>query len=263
MDDTVAADHVVLATDCMDQLAHVPDGSARLLFCDPPYNLHKSFGNNMDGRWSSPAAYAAWVLERIDRALPKLTADASVMIMGHPRHSAYLIPGLDARKLHYTNHIIYHYTAGKPERSQFARRHEVILYYRRRSDNCYFNIEPVRVEPVRRDPGSHPDGANPGDVWQIHSVRWNSRERVRGPDGRIAHATQKPLRLLRRLLLAATAPGDIILDPFAGTGTAAVAAMQLGRRSYSIELNAEYAAIARRRLRETLALGQPVPPELR
>ena len=232
------------------------------MFADPPYNLGKDFGASKD-RWPSPAAYADWVLARVDACVPALTDDASLMIMDHPRYAAYLIPGLDRRGLHYVNELIYHYTDGIPERSQFARRYEVVLYYRRRPDRCCFNVDSVLAPLVRCDRTSNPEGANPGDVWQINRVRWNARERVRTADNKIAHPTQKPLRLMRRLILAATDPGDAVLDPFAGTGTTGVAARQLGRRSCLLELNPEYAYIARRRLAEAQALGLPCPPDLR
>ena len=167
--------------------------------------------------------------------------------MGHPRFSAYLIPYLDS-KLVYTNQIIYYYTDGMPERKNFEKRYEVIMYYRMSEDSYIFNIDNVRVPLVRYDKTSDPRGKNPNDVWQIHRVRWNSKERVSLPNGKILHASQKPIRLMRRIILSVTNEGDTILDPFLGTGTTAVAAKELGRRSIGIEINPEYANVSLNRL---------------
>ena len=252
-------EHVVLAGDCVRKLACVPDGSCRLVFADPPYNMGKNFGNNLD-KWPSARAYSEWCLEWIDRCIPKLTNDGSIMIMGHPRYSSYLIPHLDDR-LSYVNQIVYYYTDGMPEYKNFERRYEVIMYYRKSQDNFVFNIDNVRVPLVRYDKTSKPEGKNPNDVWQIHRVRWNSKERVSNHDGKVAHVAQKPLRLMRRIVLATTDDGDTVLDPFLGTGTTSVAAKELSRKSYGIEINDEYARIAKRRLAKTKRLYGRVPVE--
>ena len=103
---------------------------------------------------------------------------------------------------------------------------------------------------VRYDKTSNPKGKNPNDVWQIHRVRWNSKERVSLNNGKIAHLAQKPIRLMRRIILASTNENDLVLDPFAGTGTTLVAAKELNRRSIGIELNEDYASLARNRISE-------------
>ena len=109
----------------------------------------------------------------------------------------------------------------------------------------------MRVPLVRYDKTSNPKGKNPNDVWQIHRVRWNSKERVSLSNGKIAHAAQKPIRLMRRVILATTKKGDLVLDPFLGTGTTSVAAKELGRKSIGIEFNQEYAKIALDRMNKS------------
>jgi site-specific DNA-methyltransferase (adenine-specific) len=244
-----AQDHIVIVGDCMKELDKLPNGKFKLIFADPPYNMGKKFGNNVDS-WNSAEDYAAWCEAWIDKCIDKLTYDGSLMIMGHPRYASYLVPHLD-KKLVYVNQIIYYYTDGMPEKKNFERRYEVILFYRKDKDNYTFNIDAVRTPLVRYDKLSNPLGKNPNDVWQINRVRWNSSERISSEDGSIAHATQKPIRLMRRIILATSNEGDLILDPFLGTGTTSVAAKELGRKSVGIELNPDYAKIALDRLDNT------------
>ena len=88
------------------------------------------------------------------------------MIMGHPRYASYLIPFLD-KNLNYVNQIVYHYTDGMPEKKNFEKRYEVILYYRKNDEKYTFNVDDVRVPLVRYDKTSNANGKNPSDVWQI------------------------------------------------------------------------------------------------
>lgn len=241
--------HTIYIGDCLEILDSIKDKSCRLVFADPPYNMGKKFGNNID-RWSDPEKYKEWCIKWISKCIKKLTEDGSIMIMGHPRFSSYLLPYLDANLI-YANQIIYYYTDGMPEKKNFEKRYEIILYYRRNEEKYVFNLNDVRAPLVRYEKTSNPDGKNPSDVWQINRVRWNSKERASLYNGKIAHAAQKPIRLMRRVILATTNINDTILDPFLGTGTTAVAAKELGRKTIGVELNPEYAKIAIDRINQT------------
>ena len=91
--------------------------------------MGKNFGNNKD-KWETIEAYKNWSIEWIEKFYNKISDDGSIMIMGHPRFSSYLIPFLD-EKFSYTNQIIFYYTDGMPEKKNFEKRYEVILYYRK------------------------------------------------------------------------------------------------------------------------------------
>ena len=253
--------HKIIVGDSIKMLDKIQDKSCKLVFADPPYNMGKNFGNNKD-TWSTGKKYEDWCRTWIDKCIEKLTDDGAIMIMGHPRYSSYLVPYLD-EKLTYVNQIIYYYTDGMPEKKNFERRYEVILYYRKNESDYTFNVDNVRVPLVRYDKTSRADGKNPNDVWQIHRVRWNSKERIRLDDGKIAHMTQKPIRLMRRIILSTTNKGDTVLDPFLGTGTTAAASKELGRNSYGIELNPVYAAMAEDRLKNTKLLTGDIPFDAR
>ena len=141
----------------------------------------------------------------------------------------------------------------------------MILYYRKNSEEgkFIFNVDDVRVPLVRYDKTSNTKGKNPNDVWQIHRVRWNSKERVSLENGKIAHAAQKPIRHLRRIILASTNKGDLILDPFLGTGTTAVAAKELQRKSIGIEIEPEFVKIALKRINDAKILDLPIDNDKR
>jgi site-specific DNA-methyltransferase (adenine-specific) len=253
--------HSILVGNCLKRLDEIKDESCKLVFADPPYNMGKKFGNNHDS-WESSEKYKEWSISWIEKCISKLTPDGSIMIMGHPRFSAYLVPTLD-NKLSYANQIIYYYTDGMPEKKNFERRYEMILYYRKNPNKFTFNVDEVRSPLVRYEKTSNPKGKNPNDVWQINRVRWNSYERVSLENGKIAHAAQKPVRLIRRILLAVTNKDDLILDPFLGTGTTSVAAKELKRKSIGIELNPDYAKISLNRINNAKELERPIPYEKR
>jgi len=254
VDDT--SNHIIYIGDSLHYLDEVPDSSCRLVFADPPYNMGKKFGNNHD-KWPSPEHYVEWCIKWIDKCINKLTSDGSIMIMGHPRYSSYLVPYLD-KKLIYANQIIYHYVDGMPEKKNFERRYEVILFYRKSDTKYIFNLDDIRAPLVRYEKTSNPKGKNPSDVWQINRVRWNSKERISLPNGKIAHATQKPIRLMRRIILSVTNKDDLILDPFLGVGTTSVAAKELKRKSIGIEINPEYVQISLNRINEAKEFGEPI-----
>lgn len=244
-----SGNHIILTGNALERLDEIENNSCNLVFADPPYNMNKKFGNNID-TWATPEDYTNWCISWIKKCIEKLRQDGTIMIMGHPRYASYLVPFLD-KNLNYVNQIIYHYTDDMPEKKNFEKRYEVILYYRKNHEKYTFNIDDVRVPLVRYDKTSNSNGKNPNDVWQIHRVRWNSKERVSLENGKIAHAAQKPIRLLRRIILAVTNENDKILDPFLGTGTTCVAAKELNRKSIGIEMNPEYAKVALDRINNT------------
>jgi len=244
-----SGNHVILIGDCLELLDYIQEGTCKLVFADPPYNIGKKFGGKKF-QWETPEKYREWCINWINKCIKKLTPDGSIMIMGHPRFSSYLVPYLD-KNLVYINQIIYYYTDGMPEKKNFEKRYEMILYYRKSEEDYIFNVDNVRVPLVRYDKHSNRKGKNPNDVWQIHRVRWNSKERVSLPNNKIAHVAQKPIRLMRRIILAVTNENDTILDPFLGTGTTSVAAKELGRKSIGIEIYPDYAKIAIERINST------------
>jgi site-specific DNA-methyltransferase (adenine-specific) len=168
----------------------------------------------------------------------------------------------------FRNEIIWHYgLGGGAPRSAFARKHDTILFYAR-SPEAVFHAERGEVTPAMAAKYAHVDeegrryqqnhgtryslqgGKRFDDVWEIPAIAPTARERVGWP-------TQKPLALLERIVAAASAPGDVVLDPCCGSGTALVAAARLGRRAIGGDRAPEAIELAARRLADVAVTAQP------
>ncbi|MBE3040086.1 MAG: site-specific DNA-methyltransferase, partial [Chloroflexi bacterium] len=154
------------------------------------------------------------------------------------------------------NRIIWHFEHGLNSRKRFSGRHETILWYTV-GDRYTFNLDTVRIPqkyPGKRaykgkrrgEYSCNPLGKNPGDVWVIPNVKSNHAEKTK-------HPCQFPIELPERLILALTNKGHLVVDPFLGVGTTAVAAILHGRRAAGADIKAEYLAIARQRIRAALS----------
>jgi len=155
------------------------------------------------------------------------------------------------RSLRLRNRIVWHFEHGLHCSRRFSGRHEVILWFTK-GDAYRFDVDPVRVP--QKYPGKrawkgprigeytgNPAGKNPGDVWIFPNVKANHIEKT-------VHPCQFPVELVERFLLATTQPGDLIVDPYLGVGTTAVAAALHGRRAAGAEVVADYLRIARERI---------------
>ena len=154
------------------------------------------------------------------------------------------------------NRIVWHFGHGTHAKTRFSGRYETIIWFTK-GDDYTFNLDAVRVPskyPGKRHfKGEHkgelsgnPLGKNPEDVWDIPNVVGNHVEKT-------AHPCQFPVGLVSRLVRALSNPGDLVFDPFAGSGTTAVAAISEGRRFVGTEVLPEYARIATDRIVRTLA----------
>ncbi|HEX5270393.1 MAG TPA: site-specific DNA-methyltransferase, partial [Gemmataceae bacterium] len=156
---------------------------------------------------------------------------------------------LDALGLHWRNTIIWQYGFGPHQSRKFGRDHQQVLYYAADRRRFTFNADAVRVLSARqtryRDRRANAKGRVPGDVWPFPRVCGTFRER-RG------HCCQTPEDLLERVTLMASSPGELVLDPFAGTGTALAVARRLGRRFLGVEVCEATAELARRRLEKMM-----------
>ena len=123
----------------------------------------------------------------------------------------------------------------------FSPRHEDILYFTN-SREFTFNLDAVRIPQKYFRTRNNMAGANPGDIWQFSHVHYCSAERQ-------PHPTQKPEALLERIILASSNPGDVVLDPFVGSGTACRVAKLLKRRWIGIDINPEYIQMTRARMK--------------
>ena len=154
------------------------------------------------------------------------------------------------------NRIIWHFRHGLHCRKRFSGRYETILWFTK-ADEYTFNLDNVRIPqryPGKRHfkgskaglPSGNPKGKNPSDVWDIPNVKSNHVEKT-------SHPCQFPISLCSRLIRALTSPGDLVLDPFLGVGTATASAVLQGRRAAGAEVNPDYYKVAVERTTAALA----------
>lgn len=151
---------------------------------------------------------------------------------------------LDAAGLWRRNWVVWRYTFGVYCPGKFGRDHTHLFYYTADAKRRTWNPDAIRVESARQrlgDKRADPRGRVPGDVWEFPRLPGNAKERT-------GHPCQMPAAILERVILATSDPGDVVLDPFTGSGTTVATAKRLGRRFVGCELSADYAEAARSRV---------------
>lgn len=247
-----------LCADLFDVLDLLPRGFADLLFLDPPYNLDKDFGGLRFPRRDGDA-YLAWLRSWLPRLVPALRPGASIYLCGDWESSGALQSALSEVAV-IRNRITWQREKGRGARANWKASSEDI-WFATLSDGYWFDVEAVKqrrrvLAPYRegglpKDWEETRDGrfrlTHPGNFWDDLSVPfWSMPENT-------DHPTQKPEKLLAKLVLASCPPGGVVLDPFLGSGTSAVVARKLGRRHVGIEVNEEYCLWAEKRLELALS----------
>lgn len=241
---------------CGDSIEALPKlGRKRfdLLFADPPYNLTKAFGKE-NFRELTPEEYEIWLDSWLSLCISLLKPTASVYICGDWR-SGSAIQRVGSKYLMLRNRITWEREKGRGAKANWKNAAEDIWFFTV-SDEYTFNLDAVkqrrRVIAPYRDNGKPKDwdetadgnfrDTHPSNLWTDISVPfWSMPENT-------DHPTQKPEKLLAKIILASTNAGDLILDPFAGSGTTAVAAKKLARDFVAIESDENYCLLALKRL---------------
>jgi site-specific DNA-methyltransferase (adenine-specific) len=240
----MAAPWTIVHGDCLDILPTIPAGSARLVFADPPYNIGVDYGDGAKADRLPAAEYLAWCRQWMAAAAKLLTPDGSIWVLSDPRWAGRFQCMLEDIGLHYRETIVWHETFGTYCESKFGRDHRPLFRFTAHPKRQVFH--PVRVPSDRlaiyKDKRANPDGRVPSNVWTIPRVCGTHRARLPG------FPTQLPLELLRRVITTASGPDDLVVDPFSGSATTGVAAVQAGRRYLGIERNETFARLSRERL---------------
>jgi DNA modification methylase len=234
-------------------LRGLPSQSVSLLIADPPYNLGKDYGNNRDMKaWHD---YEDFTKEWLTEAIRVLNDTGSLYVFMGVRFISKLFAILeDDFKLSFNGWITWHYTQGMGRKLGFSPRHEDILFFTK-SDTFTFNLDAVRIPQKYFRTRNNMAGANPGDVWQFSHVHYCSAEREQ-------HPTQKPEALMERMILASSNEGNLVVDPFLGSGTTARVASVLKRKWIGIDLNPDYVRMAEKRLDEKTTTFDSFDPRL-
>ncbi len=230
---------------------YIPDASIDLIFADPPYNIGKNFAEFID-KWESERSYADWSQEWLELCIQKLKPDGTMYVMS----STQGIPYIDLylrEHLHILSRIIWHYdSSGVQARNYFGSLYEPILHCVKDRKKYTFNSEDILIEAKtgakrklidyrKATPQLYSSRKVPGNVWYFPRVRYRMPEYEN-------HPSQKPEKLMERIIRASSDPGNTVLDPFSGTFTTCAVAQRLGRHAIGIELQEEYLKIGLRRL---------------
>ena len=235
----------VVTGDCVATLAALPAGFADLVFADPPFNIGYQYDVYNDR--TPRADYLAWADRWLAAAVRALKAHGSLFLAIGDEYAAEYKVRLDALGLTMRNWLVWHYTFGLHQNRKFGRDHAHILYYTAHPKKFTFNADAIRIQSERQRSGdkrANPQGRVPGDVWSFPRLVGNAKERT-------GHPCQTPVALMERVVLACSKRGDLVLDPFAGSGTTLVAAKRHGRRFVGCELSENYAGMIRKRLDQT------------
>ncbi len=241
--------------DLFEILDLLPDEFIDLLFVDPPYNMNKAFGS-VKFREMKADRYSEWIDSFISKLLRCLKPDASVYFCGDWKSSNSIHEVLQKYFI-IRNRITWEREKGRGSKKNWKNNSEDI-WYCTNSDKPLFNAKSVQLKrkvlaPYRMDNGLPKDWIEtkkggfrltyPSNIWTDISVPfWSMPENTE-------HPTQKPEKLLAKIILASSNENQVVFDPFLGSGTTSVTAKKLGRKYVGVEIEREYACLAEKRLK--------------
>lgn len=243
----------IVTGDALIELGNIKTGSINLVIADPPYNLGKDYGNNHDIQGFDE--YLSFSRSWLGQAKRILKPTGTLYVFMGFRFISYMYDILDRElQMFFNSWIVWHYTQGMGKTKGFSPRHDDILMFTKTND-FKFNLDNVRVPQKYYRERNNMRGANPGDVWEFSHVHYCNGNRQN-------HPTQKPEGLIERMVLASSDEGDIVVDPFSGSGTTLRVCQQLGRRGIGIEINPDYVGITKDRLNSEFAGFDSVDPHM-
>ncbi len=251
---------MILEGDCIEQLAALPDGCVDVVFADPPYNLqlageltrpNNSRVDGVDDDWDkfdTLQAYDEFTRAWLTEAHRALSYDGTLWVIGS-YHNIFRV-GAILQDLGFwiLNDVVWRKSNPMPNfrGRRFTNAHETMIWASKNQDSKYtFNYEAMKA--LNDDLQMRSD-------WLLPIC--NGGERLKNDDGKKAHPTQKPEALLHRVVLASSRVGDVILDPFFGSGTTGAVAKQLGRDFIGIERDPDYIELAKKRIAKTRRIDE-------
>lgn len=244
-------------TDNLSFLRSLEDESVQLIITSPPYNIGKPYE-----RRTSLDRYMSEQAKTIAECVRLLAPRGSIcwQVGNHIAEDGevfpldiVLYPLFKQHGLRLRNRIVWHFEHGLHCTKRLSGRHEAVLWFTK-SDDYLFDVDAIRVPakypqkkhfkgPRKGELSGNPLGKNPGDVWIIPNVKSNHVEKT-------IHPCQFPVELVERLVLAMTKPGDAVLDPYIGVGSAAIAAIKHERKALGCDISQQYIAVAWQRIHD-------------
>jgi site-specific DNA-methyltransferase (adenine-specific) len=239
----------IIQGDCLEIMRKIPDNSVDVTFADPPFNLRKKYNSYYDKH--EIQEYLSWCKKWLYEMVRITEPTGSIFVHNIPKWLIYF--GSYLNEIAIFRHWIAWDAMGSPLGKTLLPNHYGILYYVKSDKFKFYDIRMLHkrcrvCHYILQDYGGkknqmHKFGPLVSDVWtDIHRIRHKKR--------RDEHPCQLPVHLLERLLLMSTDEGDIVLDPFIGTGTTAIAAKRLGRKFIGIDIDPKYVEITNKKLEQ-------------
>ena len=258
--------HLIYRGDAIQVLQNeIADQSIDLIFADPPYNIGKNFNGRKD-KWKNDESYLTWCYQWMDLCADKLKDTGAFYVMTSTQFMPYFDIYL-RNKMDILSRIVWAYdSSGVQAKKYFGSMYEPILFCVKDKKKYTFNHQDILVEAKtgakrklidyrKNPPQPYNTQKVPGNVWDFPRVRYRMPEYEN-------HPTQKPIKLLERIIKASSNEGDSVLDPFSGTFTTSYVAKTLKRKSIGIEIDEQYTKIGIRRVLEKKELnGEDLSPE--
>ena len=257
----------IICGDSIKVLNAWPEGWVDLVFADPPFNIGYRYHDYDDRRKTDDyLSFSADWMRAVHRALKP--TGSFYLAIGDEYAADLTVIARRQIGFHLRNWIIWHYTFGQQKKAKFANSHTHILYFTKDEKQFTFNADAIRVASARQttyaDRRANPKGKLPDDVWIL---RPQEAPHLFAPEAdtwyvsRVCgtfkeregwHGCQMPIAVLDRIIKSSSNPGDIVLDPFNGSGTTVLSAALLGRRYVGIDQSESYVGFARKRLEHAL-----------
>lgn len=244
----------IILGEAIEELRKIESSTVDLIVADPPYNLNKDYGNKSDSKTFDD--YIKFTIDWTTEASRVLKPTGSIYVFMGFRFISYLYKVLEKdNKLLFNNWICWYYTQGIGKKKGFSPRHDDILMFTK-SKKYKFNLDDIRVPQKFYRSVNNMRGANPGDVWEFSHIHYCQ-------DNRQDHPTQKPEGLIERMVLASSDEGDLVIDPFSGSGTTLRVCQQLNRNAIGIELNETYVEQTETRLENDFTSFDSLDPRMK
>lgn len=241
------APQAITTGDCINGMNAMPAGSAALIVADPPYNIGIDYGDGANADRMPHERYATWTQEWVAAAARVLADNGTMFVICGQEFGAVHDLAIQAAGLTIRNRITWYETFGVNCRAKFNRTSRPIFYAVKNPKAFTFNRDAVTVPSARQTKYGDKRAAKGGklldDVWQIPRVCGTHKERVAG------FPTQLPIALVRRIVLCASNPSELVVDPFAGSGTTGVVCASVNREFRGFELRQPFAEAAVARIR--------------
>ena len=227
--------------DCIEGLKKLQDSSVDLIISDPPYILGKNYENQSD--FGDRKEYMEFTNNWILESKRVLKDSGTIYVFMGVRLISDIFNMLEKNKFIFNSWITWHYTQGLGKKKGFSPRHDDILMFTK-TKKFKFNLDAIRIPQKYYRSRNNMKGSNPGDVWRFSHVHYSNPNRQ-------DHPTQKPEGVIERMILTSSNEGDIVVDPFSGSGTTLRVAQQLNRNAIGFEITKKYVEQTKARLKKS------------